>query len=172
MGFPTGNTEWQKRKTHGRPKAIPTPELFWELACDYFQWCDENPWIEKDWKGKEAFEVDKPTQRPYTWEGLENHMAMQGYDVSLKLYKKNDRGTYGDFVQVVTRVGTIIRQNKMEGAMVGAFNSNIVARDLALGEKIEIKTEEKEKDLSKLTNEELVEYAKLQRKLNESEEDA
>ena len=43
---------------------------------------------------------------------------------------------------------------------------------LALGEKIEIKTEEKEKDLSKLTNEELVEYAKLQRKLNESEEDA
>ena len=32
---------------HGRDKLFSTPELLWEAACEYFQWCDENPWLSK-----------------------------------------------------------------------------------------------------------------------------
>ena len=32
------------RSKHGRDKLFATPELLWDAACEYFQWCDENPW--------------------------------------------------------------------------------------------------------------------------------
>ena len=39
--------DWNKLKKVGRPKAIPSPERLWELACDYFEDVDNNP-IQKE----------------------------------------------------------------------------------------------------------------------------
>ena len=36
---------WMLRSKHGRDKLFATPELLWDAACEYFQWCDENPWV-------------------------------------------------------------------------------------------------------------------------------
>lgn len=47
MAAPTGNKFWMLRSKHGRDKLFSTPELLWEAACEYFQWCDENPWLSK-----------------------------------------------------------------------------------------------------------------------------
>lgn len=44
MAAPKGNKFWMLRSKHGRDKLFATPELLWEAACEYFQWCDENPW--------------------------------------------------------------------------------------------------------------------------------
>ena len=44
MAAPKGNQFWMLRSKHGRDKLFATPEALWEAACEYFQWCDENPW--------------------------------------------------------------------------------------------------------------------------------
>lgn len=41
-------------------------------------------------------------------------------------------------MEVTTYVEEIIRTQKFEGAAVGAFNANIIARDLGLSDKKEI----------------------------------
>lgn len=48
MPAPEGNQFWKLRSKHGRDKLFATPELLWEEACNYFEWCDENPIITHD----------------------------------------------------------------------------------------------------------------------------
>lgn len=129
MPFEKGNQFWKQRTKHGRDKLFSSPQVLFEEACKYFQWCDDNPWHRVDFRGKDAEEVQIPTQRPYTWEGLENYLGIY----SLRDYKTNEE--YSEFKEVITMIGSIITQNKMEGAMVGAYNANIVARDLGLVDK-------------------------------------
>ncbi|MDR2953740.1 MAG: DNA-packaging protein [Prevotella sp.] len=43
-----------------------------------------------------------------------------------------------DFLDVVTHIREVIRQNQIEGACVGAYNSNIISRILGLAEKKEL----------------------------------
>jgi hypothetical protein len=45
MAAPKGNQFWKLRSKHGRDKLFASPELLLESACEYFQWCDENPWL-------------------------------------------------------------------------------------------------------------------------------
>lgn len=88
MAAPTGNKFWMLRSKHGRDKLFSTPELLWEAACEYFQWCDENPWLSKKAiqktvpvrrkKGKKVETVNEqqvqqevsPTSRPYSLTGF------------------------------------------------------------------------------------------------------
>ena len=88
MAAPKGNQFWMLRSKHGRDKLFATPEALWEAACEYFQWCDENPWTTRKAiqrtmpvrrkKGKRTETVNEqqtqqevsPTQRPYSLTGL------------------------------------------------------------------------------------------------------
>ena len=45
MGAPKGNQFWKLRSKHGRDKLFTTPELLWQAACEYFEWCENNPKI-------------------------------------------------------------------------------------------------------------------------------
>ena len=44
MAAPKGNQFWKLHSKHGRDTLFSTPDLMWEAACEYFQWCDDNPW--------------------------------------------------------------------------------------------------------------------------------
>ena len=66
MAAPKGNQFWKLRSKHGRDKLFTTPELLWEAACEYFEWIDENPLIQIDYRGKDADKVELPHTRPYT----------------------------------------------------------------------------------------------------------
>ena len=88
MAAPKGNKFWMLRSKHGRDKLFSTPELLWEAACEYFQWCDENPWttrksIQKNIpvrvkKGKRVITENQqqteqqvsPVSRPYSLMGF------------------------------------------------------------------------------------------------------
>ncbi len=132
MGAPKGNQFWKIRTEHGRDKIFSTPEILWEEACKYFEWCEENPLLEMDWVGKDATEVNKPKMRSYTWDGLELFLDIS----SLREYKTNP--DYKDFSQVITRIGKIIYTQKFTGAAAGLLNPNIIARDLGLTDKKEL----------------------------------
>lgn len=146
MAAPKNNQFWKLRSKHGRDKLFESPELLWEAACEYFEWCDKNPWIKveqakqkpevyKDKKGNvkvtpQLFKL--PTQRPYTLTGLALYL-----DVSKNYWEEFKKASHEGFLGVITRVEETIYTQKFEGAAVGAFNANIISRDLGLVDKKE-----------------------------------
>jgi hypothetical protein len=136
MAAPKGNKFWKNRSEHGRDKIFSTPEMLWEAACEYFEWCDENPWLEQDWVGKDGDQVEKRHPRPFTLTGL--CVYLDCGEETLRRYGKDD--SYKDFWGIYTRVEQIIRTQKFEGAATGFFNANIIARDLGLTDKTDITT--------------------------------
>jgi len=139
MGAPKNNQFWRNRSQHGREKLFATPELLWEAAEEYFNWCDGHPWYKieanKNPKAKPADKLVKvPTAIPYTLSGFCLYCdASEGW---WKEFRKGEN--IDDFLPIITRIEEIIRTQKFTGAAVGAFNGNIIARDLGLTEKAEL----------------------------------
>lgn len=128
MAAPLGNEFWKRRTKHGRDKLFSKPEVLWEAAQEYFQWCFDNPLIEIDFVGKDATQVQKPKIRAFTWSGLELYLDID----SLREYKSNP--DYKEFSQIITRIEKIMYTQKFEGAAAGLLNPNIIARDLRLND--------------------------------------
>lgn len=147
MSAPNNNQFWRLRSKHGRDKLFNDPQLLLETAYEYFEWCDKHPWIKKEQKkgnmslkvegdfkgGKKAIDaiegiVDIPTQRPYTFEALCLYLGCDR--VTFHSYGKDKDKQ--DFFTVVHAIEEIVRANQLEGAMVGMFKDNIIARMLGL----------------------------------------
>ena len=129
---------WAWRAKVGQPKKIPTPQILWEAACEYFQMRDESPWEKEDFiRGGESAggKVYLNTAVPYTWCGLEDYLREKGLAAKLDDYRANKEGRYSEYADICTHIGQIIFDQKFTGAAVGAFNANIIARDLGLTEK-------------------------------------
>lgn len=134
MAAPEGNNFWTLRSKHGRDKEYETPEILWEEIARYFQWCDDNPWVKNEAvkSGDLAGQIISiPTARPYTIGGLCIYLGIS--QLTWKNYCKRE-----DFVGVTTHAEEVIRTQKFEGAAVGAFNANIICRDLGLREKQDV----------------------------------
>lgn len=154
--FKAGNKEWRKRSKHGRDKLFATPGLLWDAACEYFQWCDDNPLLEsKAFSTKDDGIVDHPLakMRAFTIAGLCYFLGCnRGYFVDFKKRLTDDDA---DFSLVIKSIEDIIYTQKFEGAAAGLLNSNIIARDLGLSDKTEVKdTSDKDLDLSDFSAEE------------------
>lgn len=135
MSAPTGNQFWKQRSKHGRDKLFETPIHLWEAACEYFEWCEENPLIEIDYRGKDLEKIELPKMRAFTWQGLEIFLDIN----RLKDYKSN--AAYKDFHPVIEQIDKIIYNQKFSGAAAGFLNANIIARDLGLADKQDVKAD-------------------------------
>lgn len=152
MAAPKGNQFWMLRAKHGRDRIFTTPELLWEAACEYFQWCDDNPWITKKvvqktvpTKKKRGKKIETATEqqiqqeaspiaRPYSLTGFCIFIGASTqwwYTFKGDCKQKEEK----DFLEIIARVEEIIRTQQFEGACVGAFNANIIARTLGLVDK-------------------------------------
>jgi hypothetical protein len=134
--FPKGNQFWRLRSEHGRDKLFETPTLLWEAATEYFNWCDSHPWYKVEANKAQTKPEDRllkiPTQRPYTLSGFLLYIgASEGY---LRAFRKTANT---DFLSVIGEIETIVETQQFEGAIVGVFNSNIIARKLGLTEKVD-----------------------------------
>ena len=127
MGAPKGNEFWKLRAKHGRDKIFSTPDDLWIAATEYFQSVVDNPIIAQDNKGTKNVNTISFI-RPFTIVGLCIFL-----DISLETYYKYKRRK--DFVEIIHKIDNIIYNQKFEGAAVGIFNHNIIARDLGLTEK-------------------------------------
>jgi hypothetical protein len=143
MAAPLRNHYWQFRETHGRNLEYETGKDLAEGILSYFQWCDTNPWYKNEQlktpirkKDKDTGEetittiVHIPTARPYTISGLCVHLG-----IDFKTWKAY--GQREGFIHIVTHAEEIIETQQLEGAAVGAFNANIIARKLGLADKSE-----------------------------------
>ncbi|OJV40845.1 MAG: hypothetical protein BGO29_14855 [Bacteroidales bacterium 36-12] len=155
MAAPKGNQFWKLRSKHGRDKLFNSPGLLWRVACEYFQWCDDNPFYEveqvkstvKPYKDKDTGEVIFPNQfvelpkmRPYTLQGLCLYIGCNVKyfnDFDKQLENKEDEASK-DFSEIVTRIRETIYNQKFSGAASGFLNPNIIARDLGLSDRQEL----------------------------------
>jgi len=154
-----GNQFWKQRSKHGRDKIFKTPDLMWEAACEYFQWCDDNPFQESVLaKYKEHSEIEEiPKIRPYTIQGLCLYFGVnKGYvnDFEDALKGKKDKIS-NDYSVILTRIRDIIYNQKFSGAASGFFNPNIIARDLGLSEKKEVIARVQVSEYDSMTDEEI-----------------
>ena len=132
--WPMGNQFWKNRTKHGRDKLFKKPEILWQAATEYLEWCDAHPWKKTEAaKAGDHFgqHVTVDIQRPYTLSGLCVYLDID--EQTLNNY--GTRSEYKDFFGVVYKIRTIIETQQFEGAAVGAFNSNIIARKLGLSDK-------------------------------------
>ena len=103
------------------------PEELSDKIEEYFSHIDNNPIqkIKTETSNKDTKEIIEYIKRPYTIEGLCNYLGIQ-------------RKTFMDWesqpllINIVTYARQKIYENKLEGAIAGVFNANIIIRDLSL----------------------------------------
>lgn len=117
-------------------KYIETPEKMWELFQAYRDEIKANPrQVQK--ATNRAVMIEK-VERPLTMEGFENYVADQGLNENLDQYFANRDNRYSDYVSICSRIRKNIRQDQIEGGMVGQYNPSITQRLNGLTEKQEV----------------------------------
>ena len=134
MAAPLGNDFWKQRSTHGRAKIFENPDILWQAALEYFEYTKTRKWTKKDWVGKDAVEVIRELDVPFTLSGLCIFL-----DIDSRTWN-NYRNScdYKDFFPIITHIENIIYTNKFEGAANGTFNANLITRDLGITEKTDL----------------------------------
>ena len=112
----------------GKNKYIETPDKMWELFEAYKKDVRDNPRIKVEYVGKDGERVNTPLIRPLTIEGFENYVADLGIIQDLGDYFANSNKKYNDYSTICTRVRKAIRQDQIEGGMVGQYNASITQR--------------------------------------------
>ena len=129
MPAPQGNRFWEVRSSHGRKPIFDEPDVLWEAATEYFEWCEDNPLMESKLateNGKSIIQ-ELPKMRAMTESGL--YMFIDICEATWTNYCSKD-----DFLVVTKAIKEIIRNQKFTGAAAGFLNANIIARDLGLKE--------------------------------------
>jgi len=137
MAAEKGNNYWSFRNKHGRDFKY-TPDAFWDEAVKYFEWMQERVWNKKESikSGELAGStMDVPTQTPMS---IKSFCLFADIDENTFQRYEKEEG-YESFWAVTKQIKIIIESQQFEGATVGAFNPNIIARTLGLADKQEIK---------------------------------
>lgn len=121
----------------GRPKNIDSPEILWGYFLQYKKLVKNNPILVKDWVGKDADQVYKEKEKPLTIEGFENYLEDQEVINNLSNYFANTNDAYSEFSTICSRIKRNVRQDQIEGGMVGIYNPSITQRLNSLVEKTE-----------------------------------
>ena len=109
----------------GKHKYIESPEKMWEYFQQYRTETKRKRIIQKATvKGimKEEMEV------PLTIEGFSNWLFEKNITSNLENYLANSRGAYDDFSSICSRIKQLVRQDQIEGGMVGQYNPSITQR--------------------------------------------
>ena len=135
-----GNQFWKLRASHGRDLLFASPSLLWEAACEYFDWCSSNP-MQKQEAIKSGdlagTTMSIPTDRPFTMHGL--CLYLDCSTSYFRAFKSTATDEKKDFLTVIEKIEEVVYQQQFEGATVGAYNANIIARTLGLTDKQETK---------------------------------
>jgi hypothetical protein len=125
-----------------RPRKF-TPEQFEKAWEDYFSWCDDNPWYRNEAikSGDRAGDIIKiPIARPYTEIGFCSfHGLGEKYirEMKASLDKNDLTEDEQELAWILSSAIAKCNAQKFEGAAVGAFKENIIARDLGLWDKVQ-----------------------------------
>lgn len=128
----------------GRPKNIESPEKLKEYFLLYQEETKKNPFIVKDWVGKDATDVYREKERPLTIDGFECWLSENGIIEDLGDYLKNKDNRYEDFAPICSYIKKKTRKDQIEGGMAGIYNPSITQRLNNINEGIDLTTKGKE----------------------------
>lgn len=139
-----GNKFWELRSKHGRDKLFATPELLWEAACEYFQWCEDNPLVETQAKvvsngqgeGSSITLVELPVIRAMTVSQLCLYLGCN--ESYLRIFKQQLPDGEKDFNTIILNIEQVIYNQKFQGAAGNLLNANIISRELGLMDRTDI----------------------------------
>ena len=123
----------------GRPKSIKTPEDLLNLFYEF-----------RRYKKSQRISVPCVTKLgigtlehtpPLTWTGFDAWLFENDIIFDSRRYRDNKDGAYPEYCSVVRAINNILYTDKFEGAAVGAYNQNIIARDLGLTDHTDITTD-------------------------------
>ena len=121
----------------GKPKGIETPERLWQLFTEYKTHIHSNPrTIDKALQSGKI--VQETLRVPLTMEGFE--LWCLEFASDCHHYFDNTDGRYSDYGTICSRVKKSIRQDQIEGGMVGQYNPSITQRLNGLTEKTDVTT--------------------------------
>ena len=138
MAAPKGNQFWKLRSKHGRDKLFATPELLWEAACEYFEWCERHPLYKSEaFAYQGIIKLKKvPVLRAMTLSQLCFYLnADESY---FRVFKSQLHECDKDFFTVIANIENTIYNQKFQGGSANLLNANIIARDLGLADKSEL----------------------------------
>lgn len=139
MAAPEGNKNYLFRLTDGKLKAYSVDEWALKLAA-YFLFMANEFWQKKesiksgDLAGRT---MDVPVQTPLSRKSL--CIFAEISEQTLRNYTSNE-GAYIDYFDLTSHALTIIDNNQIEGAILGAYNPNIIARLQGLVDKTDVTT--------------------------------
>ncbi len=122
------NVKSDKPWLAGKPKnteCVYDGQDLWEVACEYFEWCFNNPVIEERYDRKGISQtVDLP--RAFTVDGF---LVFAGLSK-----RKWDKYCYEDSISefIAGNILAIIRNQKFENAAVRKMDPAIIAKELGL----------------------------------------
>lgn len=120
-----------------KKKYIETPDKMWELFESYRKEVKDNPRYVYDFVGRDGTQVMKPLERPLTMEGFS--CFCNNKIGSIHQYFANQDDSYNEYLNICSRIKEEIRQDQIEGGMVGQYNPSITQRLNGLTEKTENK---------------------------------
>jgi len=116
------------KSTRGNKKYIDSPEIMWDLFEEYQSKVKANPFMVRDWVGGMAMQVERPTEKPLTYEGFSNYVFSKGILKDTDDYFGNTGGAYEQFSDVCSRIKRVIREDQIAGGMAGLYNPSITQR--------------------------------------------
>lgn len=118
-------------------KYIETPEKMWEYFESYAKETKDNPRYKIEYVGKDGERVKTPLERPLTIEGFELWMAKNEIISDLSQYFANTEQRYTEYQTICSRIRKAVRNDQIEGGMVGQYNASITQRLNGLKEQTE-----------------------------------
>jgi hypothetical protein len=109
-------------------KYIETPEKMWQLFEAYKKDVKDNPRVKHVFVGKDGNSDFERLERPLTMEGFENWCFQNEIISDLGDYFSNKNEAYTDYSTICLRIRKAIRQDQIEGGMVGQYNASITQR--------------------------------------------
>ena len=125
----------------GRKKYIETPEKMWELFEAYRKEVKSNPRKKHVFVGKDGVSDYELLERPLTLDGFECYCYDNEIISDLSQYFANTEGRYTDYQTICSRIRKTIKDDQIQGGMVGQYNPSITQRLNGLTDKSEVKTD-------------------------------
>jgi hypothetical protein len=106
----------------------------------YFTWCENNPLIEIDYRGKDATLVEIPKVRAFTIKGLCLYLHVNE-DFMLQFRNAcagRDDQESQDFSRIISDIYDTIFTQKFTAAAAGFLKENLIARETGLAERQQV----------------------------------
>lgn len=126
----------------GRYKLIETPERLLEMFNEYKEFTKSNPRYKHQLCQRTAEMVKEPLEVPLTMEGFDIY-CFEKHNVTIQNYFENKHNAYEDFYGVCTHIKKMIRNDQIQGGLVGQYNPSITQRLNGLVEKSQVEQDGK-----------------------------